>query len=252
MTDSVNKLTLNLAKYYLEQNRGVNTISVSGYLAYFTLLLVNTGLQGQAKYDLSAFLDCNYSYLQFSECYKFLEYECIHSFTIDEFSMIGRVKSAIFHSSPPVEDFKRIAYESYDFEHISIHPTDGARQYYAMEYWTELLKNVPISRILPESVYTELKLMILHEYIVSFKWLKPAKARYTQIAPFTDLYSRIIPVKMMRMIDYYKCFHDDDVRASILFIDLETNGTYAVVVLPYLNENIMDVIKRLNVFYHNI
>ncbi|KII73627.1 hypothetical protein RF11_08243 [Thelohanellus kitauei] len=247
MADTINQLTLELANYLLKQNEGLNTVSVSGYLAYFTLLLVNFGLQGQAKYDLSAFLDCNYSFIEISEFFNFLEYECIHSFTIDEFLKIGGVKSAIFHSSLSVDNFKQIAKYVYNFELEYIDSINKEYQANTINQWTQLLHHVPFHYIVPESFYREVKLLIINEYLISFKWMAPTSRRYTHSETFTDYYSRKITVKMMRMIDHFRCYTDVDIKADIVFVNLETNGTYAVVVYPYATSNVSDVLKNMNV-----
>ncbi|KII73629.1 hypothetical protein RF11_08245 [Thelohanellus kitauei] len=247
MVDTINDLTLKLANYLLEENKGLNTVSVSGYLAYFTLLLVNVGLQGQAKYDLSAYLNCNYSYIDFSYLYDFLEYECIHSFTMDEFIMIGSVKSAIFHSAPPVENFIQMANYVYNFELVDIDPIYHEGQSNTINQWSLLLKHVPLEYIIPDTFYRELKLLIINEYFIGFKWLTPINKRYTYSETFTNYYSRKITVRMMRMVNYFRCYSDDEFKADIVFVNLETNGTYAVVVYPYVNSSVKDVLKNINV-----
>ncbi|KII73632.1 Serpin B13 [Thelohanellus kitauei] len=246
MSGTINELTLKLANYLYEKHAQMNTVSFSGYMAYFTLLLLNFGLQGQAKYDLSAFLDCNYSYIEFSFEKNVFEYECISLLTIDEFYQIGSVRSAIFNSILLVESFKQMAIETYDFEFKSINPTNIADQYKTITEWTNLLKNAPYKYLFPEAYGTELEIFIFNELFIKFRWLIPANIRYSGNQIFTDINSMQYQIRMMRMIDFFGFYNDTDLKASIVFVKLELNGTYAAIVLPFVDNNIAYVLKNMN------
>ncbi|KII73633.1 hypothetical protein RF11_08249 [Thelohanellus kitauei] len=246
MTATINELTLKLANNLLEKNAQMNMVAISGYIAYFTLLLLNFGLQGQAKYDLSAFLDCNYSFLEFSFEKNIFEYDCINLLTIDEFYQIGSVRSAIFHSRLLVESFKEVAGETYDFEFKSIDSTNIANQNKTINEWTNLLKSVPYKYIFSEAYRTEFILFIFNEFYIKFRWLIPANTRYSRNQIFTDINSMEYKIRMMRMIDYFGFYNDTDLKASIVFVKLEINGTYAAIVLPFIDNNIAYVLKHMN------
>ncbi|KII73955.1 hypothetical protein RF11_03762 [Thelohanellus kitauei] len=251
MADTINELTLKLANFLLHENERINSVSISGYITYLTLLLLNIGLQGQAKYDLSVLLNCNYSYIQYSLIKNVFEFDCIHSFKMDEFMKVGNVKSAIFHSNHHMETFQAIAMETYNFELIEVDPRNNDLQKFIINYWGQTLKHVPFHDILFEPYTTDLQLLIINEYFISFKWKLPANPRYTNILEFTDISFITTQVKMMRMVDHYRFYNDQELQALIAFIELEEKNTYAVVVLPYLNNNIQSVLKGMEVGVFN-
>ncbi|KII73630.1 hypothetical protein RF11_08246 [Thelohanellus kitauei] len=168
---------------------------------------------------------------------------------MDEFSKIGVIKSAIFHSRQLVETFKQFAIEKYDIEFINIDPVNNAHQHNTINKWTTLLKNVPFQYILSKPVQEELMLLIINEYSVRFKWLFPVNTRYTRDQTFTDINSISYNVQMMKMVDVFKCIADKELKATIVFIKLETQGTFAVIVLPFIENNIKDLLKNMNVTF---
>ncbi|KII68539.1 hypothetical protein RF11_09913 [Thelohanellus kitauei] len=226
MADTINELTLKLTRYFLDQIETINAVSISGFIAYLTLLLLNAGLQGQSKYDLSNFLDCNYSYLEFSFAKNVFEYECINFLTMAEFMTVGKVKSAIFHSKPIVETFKRIANEIYGIEVINIDPVWEEHQRHAINEWAKSIVEVPFHYILFRPFNIDLRLLIINEYLVRFKWFTPANKGYTRYGTFTNANSRPIKVRMMRMVDMFHYHNDSEIKASVVFVKLETDGIF--------------------------
>ncbi|KII73634.1 hypothetical protein RF11_08250 [Thelohanellus kitauei] len=227
MADTINQLSLKLANYYFDNHEEMTTISVSGYVTYFTLLLINFGLQGQAKYDLSAFLDCNYSYIEFSFEKNVFEYECINLLRMDELSHIGSARSAIFHSRYLFETFQLMAIQSFDFQPKPIDPVNSQHQYFSIYEWSNIFKKLPHGYIFSESQLSELILFIVNEIEIKFQWFAPANKRYTRTKTFTDIYSRQYEIKMMRLIDYLSFYNDLQLKASIYFVRLKQTGILA-------------------------
>ncbi|KII73631.1 hypothetical protein RF11_08247 [Thelohanellus kitauei] len=249
MADTINDLTIKLANHLLVQNEGINVVSFSGYLVYLTLLLINFGLQGQAKYNVSAFVNCNYSYIDFSFTKNVFEYECIDYFTMEEFSKVSTIKSAIFHSRRLVETFKQFALEKYDTEFINIDRMYNLRQMNTIKEWSVLLKRVPFYEILSEQGHEDLMLLFVQEYFVRFKWLIPLNKRNTKGKTFTDINSQTYNVKTMRIVDILNCYIDKESKASIVYVNLETNGTYAAVVLPFPDNNVKNLLQNITVIF---
>ncbi|KII71330.1 hypothetical protein RF11_05715 [Thelohanellus kitauei] len=168
---------------------------------------------------------------------------------MNEFSMVGTIKSAIFHSRQLVETFKQFGIEKYDFEFINIDPINTARQHNTINQWSKHLLNVPFHHIISQIIREELILLIVNEYSVRFKWLFPINKRYTKDETFTDINSKSHDVRMMRMVDIMKCYIDTELQASIVFVNLETNGTYAAIVLPFPENNVKNLVRNMNVTF---
>ncbi|KII63930.1 Serpin B11 [Thelohanellus kitauei] len=245
MADSINELTLKLANYLLVNSGKRNTFSISGFIAYLTLSLVNKGIKGPSKDQLSDFLNCNYSLKEISYQIYAVEYNCIDYFGIEEFYNVGSVKSAFFHSQLPVESFKQMALESYDTELHPIDPTNNDRQIETINEWGKTLVDVPFSDIFTDLYKDEISLLIINEYYVCFQWKIPYMKRLTTNKIFTDINSEIIIVETMRKIEYLKYYNDKDLRADIVFVPLQETNMSAAIVLPHEN-NIKDVLKRMN------
>ncbi|KII73956.1 Serpin I2 [Thelohanellus kitauei] len=245
MADTINELTLKIARYFIENSERLDIVSVSGYVAYLTFLLVNIGLRGQAKYELSLFLNCNFSSIDYSPIDNIFNYECIDFFRMEEFFKIGMAQSAIFYSKPLVERFVQIALETYGFDHSYIDPTNIDIQTYTIEQWMKSIMKAPIYDLL-QNLKEELRLLIINAYFVRFKWKIPCIKRHTHFGHFTNIYSEKIKVYMIRMIDDYRYYNDEDFKTSVVFVALEQNDTYAAIVLPGEGINIFYVIEHMN------
>ncbi|KII64047.1 hypothetical protein RF11_09880 [Thelohanellus kitauei] len=246
MADSITEFTLKLARHLLVVNGQVGVVSISGFVGYLTLLLVDQGLRGPAKDHLSEFLDCNYSFIGISYTND-LEFECQNIFRMDEFRHIGSVKSAIFHSQKSVETFKQMALEFYDMEFQEIEPFSNTRQYYIITEWANSLRGVPMNDILVEPYGKELSLLMINEYTIRFQWRTPFLLRSTKKVSFTDITNKEHMILMMRMVDYFKFYNDLYLKASVVFIPLVDQDIFAAAVLPDEDNNVIELLKNMNV-----
>ncbi|KII66650.1 Serpin H1 [Thelohanellus kitauei] len=247
MADAINDITLKLANYLFEQHGEFHSVSISGIITYLTLLLVNFGLMGPAKYHLLDFLNCNYSFLEISHSMYILNYKCIDYFTMDEFLKVGRVKTAFFHSMPPIENFQQTALQYFDVDLQSIDAKNKDSQLRTLNEWGKTLQDVPFSDIFIESYKKELSLLIINEYFLRFQWEMPFHPESTKKGKFKNINSRIVGVEMMRRVQFLRYYDDQELNASIAFIELLEKNVYAALVLPNEDDGVMDLLKRMNV-----
>ncbi|KII73637.1 hypothetical protein RF11_08253 [Thelohanellus kitauei] len=106
---------------------------------------------------------------------------------------------------------------------------------------------VPFHYIIYETLPADLKLLIINEYFVGFKFMNSAKKKYSKRSTFIDKNNRKIKVTMMRMVDFFRFFNDTQLKASVFFIDLTLNGTYAALVVPHNDNNPKNIVNNLNV-----
>ncbi|KII64280.1 Serpin B13 [Thelohanellus kitauei] len=240
MAQSLNDFTLKLANYLLEQNTGMNSVSISGFMAYMTLSLLNKGLRGPAKRQLFDFLNCNSSKNE-----KNMEDECRDSFRSDEFSSIGSLKSTLFHSQPLVENFRQTAIETHGMDIQAIHRTNIDQQIQTINEWGNSIPDVSIRPILTEPFESPLRLLIINQYSVRFHWKSALGKRNTNKDTFFYLNSKSIQIKMMRIVDYFRYYEDTYLKASIIFVRLKEKDIFATIVKPYIPGEILDLVKKL-------
>ncbi|KII67008.1 Serpin A3-7 [Thelohanellus kitauei] len=247
MADRANDLTLKLAKFLMEADGYPITFSISGFIAYVTLSIITKGLRSPAKDRFLDLLNCSYSHLEESHERSFLEFKCLNSNEMIDFEKAGRVKSAIFHTKTPYETFKQMAFEHAGIEFQIVHDTNYALQYHLINEWGKTLEDVPFTNIFIESMDEELSLLIFNEYFVRFQWKSPFNPKTTKDQYFKNIYDQDVRVDMMRRIMYSRYYDDQELMATIVFIPLEQDDMYAAVVLPHSTNNIMDLLRNMNV-----
>ncbi|KII60626.1 Glia-derived nexin [Thelohanellus kitauei] len=246
MVDNVNEMTLKLANFLLTENQQLNMVSISGVIAYMTLSLITIGLLGPSKYELLDFLNCSYSLEEYSYPEYFLIYKCMDVSALDDFSKIGSVKTAIFHSKPALEYFKQIALESFDIDLQSIHSRNNEHQLLTIIHWSKTLKDVPFNILHHEPIKIKLSLLLISEYFIHFQWKTPFDVQSTKKTVFVDCYNNNRDVEIMRMVDYLRYYDDSELKAWIVFVALEDTDVFAAIVLPYYKNRLVDVLKKMS------
>ncbi|KII64057.1 hypothetical protein RF11_09891 [Thelohanellus kitauei] len=247
MTERVNELTLKLANFLLEKDGEWISFSISGFIAYLTLSFISIGLKGPTKYQLLDLLNCNFSYMEKSNTRIIMEHECTNSLKMDDFSKIGMAKSAIFHSKPAFQIFKQIALEYYDLEMHMIDPTNYDLQQHTINEWGKTLMDVPFINIFTDQYKEEVSVLIMNEYYASFEWRKHFHPKQNSLDMFKDSKMNIHTVDFMKRVDDYKYYNDTVIGASIVFLLLNKAGTYAAVVVPHSDNNVQNLLERMNV-----
>ncbi|KII69163.1 Alpha-1-antitrypsin [Thelohanellus kitauei] len=245
MADRINELTLKLANFLLEENGGIYTFSISGFIAYLTLSLVHKGLRGAEKDNLANLLKCNHSFREILPHEYTVEYHCIDYFGMDEFLSVGSVQSAIFYSKPLVETFIQTVLETSDIKLCPIDPRNLHLQLQTIYKWRDTLRHITLSKISFQQYNDELCLMIVSEYYLHFKWAKEFQRDLTHKKKFTLINSQIMHVKMMRKVELLRYYDDKFLKASVIFLELHEKHMYAAVVLPYEN-NLKQLLQCMN------
>ncbi|KII67022.1 Alpha-1-antitrypsin [Thelohanellus kitauei] len=244
MADIINDLTLKLANYFMADDDHLSSFSVNGLITYLTLSLVNIGLLGPVKYQLLDFLKCNYTFVLISYPSYFLQYKCVDSFTLDEFLKIGNVKSAIFHSSPIIQNFRQIAHQTINMEFYHIDPKNKENQSSTIFEWARRLEDISFQININEPYEQDLSLLVMNQYYTRFQWKTPFHLRSTKRSQkFTDVYNVEREVQMMRRVEILKYCNDPFMKASMVFIPLQEDDLYAAVVLPYFDSTLKNLLK---------
>ncbi|KII61684.1 Serpin I2 [Thelohanellus kitauei] len=245
MADSINEHTLKLANYLLEAGGRRNLVSISGILSYLTLSLINTGLHGPEKDQMLGLLNSDNSLEEFA-CPTFeMLLSCISTYGWTEFSRIAVSKTAIFHSSNLTDDFKQKAIGSFGIELIGIDANSEMFQRYIIDKWKRSLPNIPFLDSSFKPFQDELKLLFMNQYYLSFQWRLPFNKRYTKIGSFTDIYNSVVNVHLMRIVNILRYYKDEQLNATIVFLQLKDTEIRAVVVLPDADTNIKYILKRM-------
>ncbi|KII64053.1 Antithrombin-III [Thelohanellus kitauei] len=247
MADNVNEFTLKLANFLLKDDVKMFGFSISGFVAYMTLSFVSNGLQGHTKDQLLHLLNCNFSNMEISYTRTQMETQCLNSFLMDEFSAIGSAQSAIFHSKPVFENFQQMARDFYDIEMHPIDPTNHDIQQYTIDEWSKKLIGVYFNDVFKESIHEDISILIVNEYFARFKWKTPFNPRSIIKGIFTDISMNNITADFMKMTDIFRFYNDVVIGASIIFIPLVDDDMYAVIMLPYPDKNLLDILPRINV-----
>ncbi|KII73952.1 hypothetical protein RF11_03759 [Thelohanellus kitauei] len=247
MADAINKFTLKLVKFLLDNDGKINSVSVSGFVAYLILFLVNSGLPHQQSLKLSRLLNCNVTYFEFSYLTSLLDYECTDNFQMDEFSKIGIAKSVIFTSKLLVETFRQTALEHYEIETQPIDSKNYYNQLTAVYEWSQILKDTPLKKNWMTPFNKDLILLFISEYFIRFQWRTPLNHRFTTRSEFIGINGDAFQIETMRVIDYMRYMDDPEEKARIVFVHLAQSDTFAVVVIPYENSDVLDVVKRMSV-----
>ncbi|KII64056.1 Corticosteroid-binding globulin [Thelohanellus kitauei] len=247
MAERVNEFTLKLAKFLLDNDGNTAAFSISGLVIYLTLSLVSEGLDGHPKDQLLDLLNCNFSHMEISYARTTTEIDCLNSFMMDEFSKTGVSKSAIFHSKSVLETFKQMALEYYETEMHPIDPTDSDRQQHAINEWKKTQLGFPYFSIHLGTYREELSLLIINECYLRFKWQIPFFQKSTKKEIFKDISMNDITVNLMRRADVFKYYDDTILEASVVFIRFEQFGIFAAIVLPKPDNNVQDLLPRINV-----
>ncbi|KII64058.1 Antithrombin-III [Thelohanellus kitauei] len=245
MAEKVNEFTFKLANFLIEEDGRLFAFSISGFIAYLTLSLVNKGLTGSTKDQLIDLLNCNFSNIEISNTRSRMENQCTDLLRMNQFSKIGSAKSAIFHSKPVMEIFSQIALEYYDTEMRSVDPTNNDLQQARINAWGNTLLEVPYTNIFVESYNEELSLLIMNEYFARFKWKIPFHPQATRRGFFKDIGMNEIAVNFLKKVEYLKYYNDTALGASIVFLSLEEYDTYGAIVLPYPDNNIQDLLRKI-------
>ncbi|KII72746.1 Serine protease inhibitor 3/4 [Thelohanellus kitauei] len=140
-----------------------------------------------------------------------------------------------------------MALEVYDFQLQSIDATNNDRQINTINEWAQQLQDVPFRDIFIQPFKDHLSLLIINEYFIRFQWKRQFIERAASVRSFTNIDSNTKQFVMMRRIEYMKYINDKDMKASVVFVPLEENDMYAAVVLPFDDQNVLDLLKRMNV-----
>ncbi|KII61681.1 Plasminogen activator inhibitor 2, macrophage [Thelohanellus kitauei] len=237
MVESINELTLKLANFLMEKNGGVESLSISGVIIYMTLSLIHYGLHGSDKDKLSDFLNSNFSFSEFACPSYVLQFTCISTFGMEKFSKIGISQSAIFYSTPLEEYFQKFAMRAYKIDYKYLEYTHRGFQMMEMNNWARSLQDSPFTENIDESLDEDLRMLIINAYFIRFHWGLQSKNRYTKLRKFTLNETREVYVKMMRMVNIFRCFDDNTLNASIVFVPLKENNICAAIVLPHEMNN---------------
>ncbi|KII67019.1 Plasminogen activator inhibitor 1 [Thelohanellus kitauei] len=224
----------------------IRPVSISGFIAYLMLSLVYMGIRGPDKHKLSYFLNCNFSFVNESHVKIFLELDCQNAFKIIEFSKIGSVRSVIFHSKTPMENFKQIALEVFETGLQNIDATNNDRQFHTIDEWAKTITDIPFNDLITVPFKEELSLLIINQYFARFQWKTPFERRYIRKGTFTDIDSETENIELMRKTEYMKYFCDHNLKASIVYLPLHVDGIHAVVVVPFEDNDVLTVLNGMN------
>ncbi|KII61680.1 hypothetical protein RF11_08233 [Thelohanellus kitauei] len=202
----------------------MGSVSFSGLIVYVTLSLINFGLRNPEKAKLLYLLNCNNSSPTLAHFHYVIQLSCISSFALREFGEIGGMKSAIFHSSPPVENFQQMALENYDIHFENINAVNYASQHATIKEWSKSVQENDFFDILNNPLETELSILPIDDLYIRFNWIMPLKTRYTEKRNFTDNLGNQFEVNMMRMVNLLKYYHDTELKASIVSIQLQNTS----------------------------
>ncbi|KII61682.1 hypothetical protein RF11_08235 [Thelohanellus kitauei] len=244
----MNKLTLQLANHLLEI-RPTEPISINGVIAYMTLSLLNTRLEGNEKFQFFDLLSLNFSPKALSSASYLYDLTTVASYANDEFSSVGIGKSGIFHSKTLDKYFELMAKHAYHMDLQDINYPNQGFQIKLINNWVKSLNDTPFGDIIIDHFPEEIQLVIINEYFIRFKWRFPSKKKFTKMQYFTDIFYRFIKVKTMRIVDVAKYYEDVNLKASVVIIQLKDQEISAVIALPYKNNTVYNLLKRMNVSF---
>ncbi|KII67012.1 hypothetical protein RF11_07551 [Thelohanellus kitauei] len=247
MADRVNEVTLKLAKFLLQENGSINMFTISGFVAYLTLSLLNIGLRGPSKYQISDFLGCNFTFMEISEIKDIQEYGCSNLLKMDEFNDVGRTQTAIFHSIRALEDFKQMALENYNIELIPVPRGSDLRHITIINQWAKNRKDIPYGDTFIQPFRDEISSLIIDDNYIRFNWEVSFREAWTSKGIFTNNNGKNIVVDTMILIEYLYYLDDNNTKASILFLPCDDYDTFSVIVLPHEETNLVAVLKRMKV-----
>ncbi|KII69368.1 hypothetical protein RF11_06277 [Thelohanellus kitauei] len=250
LEDIINDATLQLAKYFLGVGEASQNLAFSGLLSYLTLAVVNVGLGGQTKYQLSEYLHYNFTFTRKRKRNDFHTEKKVYLLGMDQLQNISVVHSSIFHSGRIQTSFMKMATEIFDLDFILTNSSDITQRMQIIQEW--LHERMPIinahSYAIP--IENQFSTIILNTCYIQHEWEQIFNKERTTAQIFIGPEGNTW-VQMMNNTDGFRYYEDHRNGAKLVYLPFKDQDIYGAIVLPNPAIRIESVLVKVNWFRYS-
>ncbi|KII69367.1 Serpin A3-8 [Thelohanellus kitauei] len=245
LIETINNATILLARCFLEDGIQSKNFAFSGLLSYLTLAVINIGLQGPTKYQLSEYLNNNFTHSSYQMTTN-KKAQRRYLVGMEYLESISQVYSSIFYSGRTEENFEQMAMELFDFELFHIHGSTVSQRIQIVLDWIHEKMPVIGGYSFKMPFDDEFSTTILNTCYIKHKWDQMFNTKKTTAQLFTNGYDQKIVVPMMKNMDAFKVYEDPMIGSRTLFMPFENEDIYAAIVVPF-HSSIEHILNKINV-----
>ncbi|KII61911.1 Alpha-1-antitrypsin [Thelohanellus kitauei] len=242
--DLVNEFTRTVFNHLFAAQNSTGNIAFSGLSLYSLMAVINLGLGGRSREQLSSFLNRRFTQLfdeslfnppeDMQACYN--DRELIKS--------VSELSYYVFHCCGIFDPYRSTSKQFFD---LNIQVLSLRHQNMIAPTRNEWINNKIyglMNNLLKDSLDSDSQLVFINTLFFNNNWFIPFNIEDTKQEIFRDDKDRPLMVSMMNHEDYYQIYVDYPHDVTVLFIPLKQVYVYGVVVLPREGYALKDMIKN--------
>ncbi|KII69369.1 Serpin I2 [Thelohanellus kitauei] len=201
-------------------------------MSYLTLALINVGLEGETKYQLSEYMNYNFSFRTRKPSSDDMSYYKLYLVGLESLRTVSVVHSSVFHSGRIQIKFMEMAKELLEIEFIRTNSSIFTERMYIILQWLHDRMHILGGHAYFVPVEEEYSTLIINTCYIHYNWERMFNSEKTTIQEFWINDKNSIPVPMMNITDVFRYYDDARTLTEIVFLPFEGQDIYAVIVLP--------------------
>ncbi|KII69014.1 hypothetical protein RF11_09956 [Thelohanellus kitauei] len=242
--ESVNEFTRTIFNYIYATQGSTGNIAFSGFGLYSLMTMINLGLRGKYREQLSNFLKENHTEIFYLLTWKESQFAKTWLDNRKLMESVSDSNSILFHSCRISELYWILSTHLFNLNFRATNFSNPQDLLKKINQWVNQKTRGLIQNLWNDYLDFHTMMVFINTLFFNSIWLIPFDTKATTPGIFFDEVNNPIVVLMMNQDSSYQVYVDHAHNVTILFIPFQQVTVYGVVLLPNLGYSLKDLIRN--------